>query len=280
VRRLFASSLLSILIATMACGGGASSPASNSGPLSGNWQIALIRHAVPTQPLTYTGFLTQSGSSVAGNLILGSGYIGSGCSGVGPVTGVVNGQNVSITIDQFGEDVSLAGNLPSSNAVPMNGEFSWLPGGCNAFPGTGTFSGFQVTPINGSFHGTFTSTLPPPNNGTINVTGTLTQGPNTGASSATLTGSISVVGSPHFCDYLSTATITGLISGTSVSLSLYGPNGSLITQIGQIGQIGNPQVANQVMVTADATALSGPYTFPAISSTCSQDQGMFQITFP
>jgi hypothetical protein len=280
VKKLVVGLLLSMLIATTECGGGGSNAASNSGALSGNWQIALVRHAVPTQPLTYTGFLTQSGNSVTGNLILGSGYIGSGCSGVGPVTGTANGQNISLTIDEFGEDVNLTGTTSTSNAAPMTGEFSWLAGGCNAFPGTGTWSAFQVAPISGTFHGTFTSTLPPPNNGTLNVVGTLSQGPNMGSGSAALTGSISVVGTPHFCNYLSTATITGLISGTSVSLNLFGPDGSLITQIGQIGQIGNPQVTDQVTVTADATALSGPYIFPAISTTCAQDQGTFQVTFP
>jgi hypothetical protein len=279
VRRLFVGLLLSTLIATTACGGGGSTTASSNGALSGNWQIALARQAVPTQPLTYTGFLTQSGDSVGGNLILGSGFIGSGCSGVGPVTGTVNGQNLSLIIDEFGEDVSLTGTVPSTGA-PMNGEFSFLAGGCNAFPGTGTWSAFQVPPINGTFHGTFTSTLPPPNNGTFDVVGTLTQGPNTGGSTANLKGNISVVGTPHFCSYLSTATITGLISGTSVSLNLFGPDGSLITQIGQIGQIGNPEVATQVTVTADASSLSGPYTFPAISASCNEDQGTFQVTFP
>jgi len=281
VRRLFVGLLLTTLIATTACGGG-STAASSGGALSGNWQIALVRQSVPTQPLTYTGFLTQSGDSVSGNLILGSGFVGSGCSGVGPVTGTVNGQNVSLTINQFGGDVSLTGTVrtvPPSGA-PMNGQFSFLASGCNAFPGTGSWSAFQVVPVNGSFHGTFTSTLPPPNNGTINVVGTLTQGPNTGGSTADLSGSITLVGTPHFCSYLSTATISGLISGTSVSLNLFGPDGSLITQIGQIGQISNPEVTSQVTVTADATALSGPYTFPAISASCSQDQGTFQITFP
>jgi hypothetical protein len=278
LKRLLATLLLATLIAATACGG-KSIPTSSNGLLSGNWQVALARQAAPTQPLTYTGFLIQSGDSVSGNLVLGSGFIGSDCSGVGPVTGAVNGSNVSLAIDEFGEDVNLTGTTPSSNA-PMNGEFSFLAGGCNAFPGSGTWSAFQVTPINGSFHGTFMSTLPAPNNGTVAVVGTLTQGPNTGGSTATLTGSISVTGTPHFCNYLSTATITGLISGTSVSLNLYGPDGSLITQIGQIGQIGNPAIATQTSVTADGTALSGPYTFPAISTSCNEDQGMFQVTFP
>jgi hypothetical protein len=277
VRRLFVGLLISTLIAITACGGG--STTTSSGPLSGNWQITLARHAVPTQPLTYTGFLTQSGDSVGGNLILGAGFLNPGCSGVGPVSGTVNGQNVSFTINQFGGEVSLTGTTSSSNA-PMNGEFSLLAGGCNAFPATGTWSAFQVMPIKGSFHGTFTSTRPPPNNGTVDVVGTLTQGPNTGGSTANLTGSISVVGTPLFCSYLSTATITGLISGTSVSLNLFGPDGSLITQIGQIGQIGNPQVTDQATVTADGTSLSAPYTFPAISTSCNEDQGMVQITFP
>ncbi len=279
MRRLFARLLLITLIAATACGGGKNATTASSGPLSGNWQIALVRHAVPTPPLIYTGFLIESGDSISGSLILGSGFIGSGCSGVGPISGNVNGQNLTLNISEFGEDVSLTGAI-SSSSPPLNGQFSFLAGGCNAFPGTGTWSAFQVAPINGAFHGTFTSTLPPPNNGTVDVVGALTQGPNTGASTATLTGSISVAGAPHFCSYLSTATITGLISGTSISLSLFGPNGSLITQLGQIGQISNPQVATQTTVNANATAISGPYTFPAISTSCTQDQGVFQITFP
>jgi len=278
VKRFLPGVLLSALIATVACGGG-SSKASNTGPLSGNWQIALIRHAVPTQPLTYTGFLNQSGDSVAGNFILGASFLNPGCSGVGPVTGNVSGQNVSLTINQFGDEVDLTGAAPSGSN-PMNGQFSLLAGGCNNFPASGTWSAIQVMPISGNFHGTFVSTVPAPNNGTVNVTGSLNQGPNMGASTATLTGSIAVQGTPHFCNYLSTATISGLISGTSVSLSLYGPDGSLITQIGQIGQIGNPQVTSQATVTADATSLSAPYTFPAISAGCAEDQGTFQITFP
>ncbi len=57
--------------------------------------------------------------------------------------------------------------------------------------------------------------------------------------------------------------ITGLVSGASVSLNLFGSSSSLITQIGQIGNSGVP---NQLTVTADATAISGPYVFPAIST--------------
>ncbi len=277
--RLSSRLLLSTLIVATACGGGGNAKNLSSGPLSGNWQITLVRHAVPTQPLIYTGFIIQSSNSVSGNLILGSAFIGSGCSGVGPISGNVNGQNLTLDISEFGEDVSLTGTM-SSSSPPLNGEFSFLAGGCNAFPGTGTWSAFEVAPINGSFHGTFTSTLPPPNNGTVNVAGALTQGPNTGSSTATLTGNISVTGATHFCNYLSTATITGLISGTSVSLNLFGPDGALITQLGQIGQLGNPQIASQTTVNANATAMSGPYTFPAISTTCTQDQGTFQITFP
>jgi len=278
VKRLVLGVLLIALIATMSCGSGGSK-ASSGAPLSGNWQVALIRHAVPTQPLTYTGFLTQSGELVNGNFVLGSGFLNPGCSGVGPVTGNVSGQNISLTINQFGDEVDLTGAMPS-NSTPMNGQFSLLPGGCNNFAASGTWSAIQIVPINGTFHGTFTSTLPAPNNGTISVSGTLVQGTNTGASTATLAGSISVQGTPHFCNYLSTATISGLISGTSVSLNLFGPDGSLITQIGQIGQIGNPQVTSQATVTADGTSLSAPYTFPAISTGCTGDQGQFQVTFP
>jgi hypothetical protein len=270
VRRLSVRLLLGMLIVTTACGGGGSAM-SQTAPLSGNWQITLSRHVNPIPPLTFTGFLIQSGTSVTGNLILGS-----NCSGVGPLTGTVDGQNVSLTINEFGEDISLMGTMPSSNS-PMSGEFSNLAGGCTAYPNTGTWSAVQVAPLTGSFHGTFVSATPA--NGTLDVTGTLAQGPNTGSSTATLTGTIAASGAARFCSYLSTATITGIISGTAVSLNLFGPDGSLISQIGQIGQIGNP-AASQATVTTDGTSLIGSYLFPTISTNCPEDQGTFQITFP
>jgi len=262
------SLLLGILLAATACGG--SSPQPQNGPLSGNWQLALARHVAPVPPLIFSGFLVQSGNSISGSLILGS-----KCPGVGTISGTVNGQDVSLVINEFGEEISLTGTMPTAN-TPMEGEFSNVAGGCTAFANTGTWSGTQIPAIAGTFHGTLTSTLTPPfNNGTLDVTGTLNQGPNTGGSNTTLSGTITEAGAPRFCSYLSTATVTGLVSGTTITLDLWGPDGS------QIAIIPNPQGNPPTgTVSTDAKSLNGNYSFPAISKSCQGDQGNIQLTFP
>jgi hypothetical protein len=252
------SFLLCVSVTLLACGSGTS--ASSSNPLSGNWEITLQRHAHPS-PFVFTGFLLQSGSSVTGSMILGG-----GCQGVGPVAGTLEGANLSLTISEFGQDISLIGTLPPgspSGSTFVGGAFSSVAGGCADYASTGTWSAVSVTPIAGSFHGSLVSTV----NGTLEVAGTLSQGPNTGSSNATLSGTITATSAPSFCPYLSTATITGLISGTTVTLDLFGPNGSLIAQI-------------PATVTSDGSSLTGSYTFPEISSSCVGDTGTLQLTFP
>src|SRR5215472_1759256 len=115
---LGAVSMLFLLSGTLSCGG--SKPAVG-GSLTGNWQITLNRHA-STQPQNYSGFLVQSGDAIAGSVILGG-----GCSGVGPVVGKMDGQNLSLTINQFGQELTLTGAVPSSSGF-MSGDFSTLAG--------------------------------------------------------------------------------------------------------------------------------------------------------
>jgi hypothetical protein len=254
--------LLCILLMTTACGGGGG-VVPTTGPLSGNWEITLNRHSNPV-PLLYSGFLMQSGDSITGSVILGD-----GCSGVGPVTGTVNGQDLSLTIGEFGQDLSLTGKVPTGAApgsALITGEFSTLGGGCTSFPSTGVWSAVQVALLAGSFHGSLASSATP-SNGTLNVTGTISQSANVGASNASLSGGMTAAGSTRFCPYLTTATITGLISGTSVLLTLYGPDGS---------------VAGQIPATVNTAGklLNGTYSFPAISKSCGGDSGSVQLTFP
>jgi hypothetical protein len=247
--------VLIVLCTVMACGN-SSSPKSNADSLSGNWEITLDRHA-STVPLTFSGFLLQSGKTISGSLILGG-----NCQGVGPVKGTLDSQKLSLTISEFGQDVSLVGSAPSSSGF-LAGDFSTLPGGCTAFPNTGTWSGQMIPTLGGSFHGTLTST----SNGTVNLTGTLAQGANTGDSNATLSGSVKATGSQQFCSYVTSASITGLVSGTAVTLNWFGPDGVQTTQI-------------NATASADGTSITGPYVFQTISNTCFGDQGTFQITFP
>ena len=128
------SLLLGMLIATASCGGGTSTSA-QSQALSGNWQMSLA--VSPQSTLTFTGFLVQSSNSVTGSFILGS-----DCPGVGSVTGTVDGQNVTLAVNQLGDNVNFTGSMPSSDA-PIVGSFSNLSAGCPLDGDSGTFSAVQ-----------------------------------------------------------------------------------------------------------------------------------------
>jgi hypothetical protein len=274
--KLFWIGLLSVaLIATISCGGGGGSSTSQNGALSGNWQIQLFRHVNPTPPLVYSGFLLQSGNNITGSLMFNLADVGSGqCEGVGSVIGTTDQENVSLTINEQGEEISLSGAMPASgSSLALSGQFSNLAGGCTNYANTGTWTATNISPVAGSFHGTFTSTEIP-SDGSFNVTGTINQGPNTGGDTATLSGNITATSTPSFCSYLSSATISGLISGTSLVMNLFGPNGMQITQLGEIGS------SSTVTVTPNATSITGTYSFPSISSSCIGDEGTFQLTLP
>src|SRR5271154_4292493 len=154
MRLFILASLLLALAAAVACGNDNNHPAAPASALSGNWQVTLLRHSDPA-PETFSGFLQQSGESVSGTFILGD-----GCSGVGPVSGSLKGQSLQLDVDEFGQDLSMSGTLPSgspSGSTFISGQFSALGGGCTSFPSTGTWSATQVLPIAGSFHGTLVS---------------------------------------------------------------------------------------------------------------------------
>ena len=221
-----------------------------------------------------SGLLLQSGNSVTGSFIgFTTGFNATfGCNGIGPVRGTLNGQNLKLNVNQSGQEVSLNASFPSeapSSTNPLTGQFTTLAAGCTD-SSTGTWSAFPVTPLSGSFHGTFT---PATGVAPTDVTGTLNQGPNVGTSNATLTGTINANGPSGFCSYLNSATITGLISGTQVSLDIFGSNGS---QIGQVGP--------GATITPDAKSLSCStpctYTFSQISKSCTGDSGTVELTFP
>ncbi len=261
-----------MLITAMACGGGGGSTLPPS-PLSGNWEVTLVRHN-STDSWTFSGFLLQSGKSVTGSLILGAGV---GCQGgVGPVNGTFDGQNLQLTVGSLGQDFGLSGSVTSapSGRSTMEGQFSALSGGCLGFSSTGTFSAVRIPPLSGPFHGSFVEAgvlNPVPQN----VTGTLTQGSNIGASTATLSGNFSLTGSPQFCSYLSTGTLMGTITGTNVVLDVYGPDGS------QIGYIAGPNYPPQTATLApNGGALNGSYSLNALSTSCTTNNGAVTMTFP
>jgi hypothetical protein len=201
------------------------------------------------------------------------------CSGAGSVSGTgtgqnvsgaINGQNVSLNLNQSGAVIGLTGTASSGTGGSMTGNFTSQPGVCSFIPSSGTWSAVQVAPIAGSFHGTFSS-----GSGALaNVKGTLSQGPNTGYSTATLSGTLTPTSGATFCSYVLPGTITGLISGTAISLNLYDESGNEYAQLGQIGA--NPTVT----VTPDGSSVNGTYLFNALSDSCPSAQGNFTLSFP
>jgi hypothetical protein len=256
------------LFATLACG---DNRPPTSTTFTGNWQITLNRHVNPV-PLLYTGFLVQTGKSVSGSVVLGD-----GCQGVGPVTGAITGQSFQLTINEFGQAINLSGDLPSGSA-PLDGQFSTLAGACTQFPSTGSWSAAQIKPLTGTFHGSLVSTNSNALVPSLDVTGIITQGPNIGASSATLSGTLTAASYVAPCAYLTNATITGTISGTTVVWNLYGTAGTPMGRIPLPGGLpGGPPTAT---ISVDGSSLTGSYQFQPISSTCGGDQGSVQLTFP
>src|SRR5208282_6128007 len=97
--------------------------------------------------------------------------------------------------------VNLTGILGSS-FPSMSGNYSILASGCGQTD-LGTWTANKVAPLIGSFQATFTSY-----SGTVyQFTGTITQGPNTGQSTATLSGNMT----PSDQTCFDTASITGSV---------------------------------------------------------------------
>jgi hypothetical protein len=259
--------LLASIAATLSCGNAKPAP-STASQLAGNWQFTLVRHN-STQQWTFSGFLLQSSNTVTGSFILGA----AGCQGVGAVSGTFDGQNLQLTVNALGQDFSLTGGLASgdSSGNTMAGQFSDPAGGCISFSSTGVWTAVRVPALTGSFQGSFvpTSGSPYP---TINVTGALTQTPNTGSSIGLLSGTISpTTGSFNLCPYLSNSTISGFISGTTVILNFYGPDAAPVGQL--------PLQGFTVTLAPDGSSLTGEFGLSALSSTCGLINGTATITF-
>lgn len=269
------------LVLLSACGG--SSKSSNtSGPLAGNWQITNMALDSSLQGGIQGGFLTQSSQgSVSGQFAYSfSSQPGSFCnSGTATVTGTVQGQNATLTVLAGPQTYTLKGTL-SSDGKTLMGTYNSTAGPLVADPtnpnnlipcGTAQtglhWSAVSVPPLSGAVQGSFHST----GNG-INallggrdfpVTGILTQGPNTGASSATVTGSLSFQGYP--C--LASASVTGEITGNSVILQVFAASG---LNAGDLGSPSNKTVLSQLSFagTPGGYVLRGTGAYGISTSKC------------
>jgi|SRR5277367_1528045 len=204
----------------MAGCGGSSSTKTSSSSLSGNWLISMTKTDHPTIIHTQSGFLLQNGDNITGNVVFND----APCSGVASVNGTVSGSSVSLAVNPVGTAITLTGAV-SSSQPPMSGNYTILSTGCSgsqSAPEEGAWTASQVSPLSGTISGTLMSS----SGTTYQVTGKVSQGPNTGASEAPLSGTLTVT---DYC--FTTANILGTISGTSITMNLVNPDG---TEIGQL----------------------------------------------
>src|SRR5277367_4027908 len=129
----------------LSCGGNADSSASK-GLLSGNWQFSLQQGPPSTLVQAESGFLLQSGSSVAGSLVLSN---QAACPGLGPVQGALTGSNIAMTVNQSSQTVSFAGTAASDGSA-MTGTYSILASGCSGGSSTGTWTASPVKAVTGT----------------------------------------------------------------------------------------------------------------------------------
>lgn len=237
--------LFALSILMTACGSSNSSSSSNSGTpgaLSGNWQMSLLPTG-RTLARGQSGFLLQNGNTVTGGMML----LNAPCSGIGGADGSVNGAAVSLEVNPTGVNITLTGTL-GTDQQSMSGSYILLATGCTgttSAPETGTFTANLVTPLNGNLQGTFTSK----EGITYSVTGQVSQGPNTGISTASLTGNLNVRG---YC--FSAANIAGTVSGTAVVMNLVDATGA------QVGQL-------TATASLDGTLVTGKYSILAQTGT-------------
>ena len=246
--------LLFVLLASAmffsACGGGNSTPsgAQTSLSISGNWQFTVA----PPADGSFLGglqggFLLQKGGAVTGAAVYSVllSQLAFPCnSGSAAITGTATGQTVTLTAVAGTQTFTYTGTL-SSDGSTMSGTYSSTAGTAPDGSPCGTaqtglqWSATSVPPLTGPIQGFFHSTQNPSSplaNQDFPVTGALTQGPNIGASNATVTGTLSFLNPATNLSYypcFTIASVNGQISGNSVILQLIDINGSTVGQIGE-----------------------------------------------
>ncbi len=244
-------------------------------PLSGDWQFTM---APPTDGSfvggLQGGFLLQSnGSSTTSGSVAYSISLPTTppvvCnSGSAAITGTVTGFGVNFTATAGTQTFTLVGTL-NSTGTTMSGTYTSTAGTAadgspcgNAETGLAWYA-VLVPPLTGSVQGTFYS-----GGGSAGldeqdflVSGALIQATNAGSSNSSLTGNLIFLNATsNSTDYpcFLQVTVSGQISGNTVSLQLLGSDGSIVGQIGTTtGSTADlsPVIVNTV---AGGYVLSGP----------------------
>lgn len=298
--------LIIVGVTTTSCGGGSSIDAAQSSPqVGGNWQFAMSTNGTSfsASPL-HGGFLLQQNGSITGQIELlisltsHNGGLPIICNGgTATVTGTLSGQSVNLTatygaLDSGGSPISQTirlsgGTLSADNSSIQNGAYSVTAGWglvngnlvpCGSASDAGNWSATLVPPLTGGFQGFFHSTTGASfANQNFPVSGTFTQGPNIGAASATVTGTLLFQDPVTLLnDYpcLSTASVNGTISGNVVLLQIFSTNGTLVGQIGQTPGSSNPPTA----VTFDSAQGGGYVVHNVNGATAGTSGGGYVLT--
>ncbi len=284
---MIAVALLAISVSVYSgCGSSSSSSSQSVGALDGNWQFNLTQNyplPAPTPQPSFSGFLQESNGSLSGSVQGPTLTGGNGpCGGIGTLSGTVNNQNVTFTLNQGGTEFNFTGSVSSSSSASscsasttpgtttvISGTYQAPGGACYYYPTSGSFTACLVPPLNGNFTGTISSQYMAALNTSsgssavpVAVSGSFAQSANAGGSDATLTGTISAVGYPCF----TTASLTGTISGQNIYLSVYDYNGVQIGTIGQIPSAGNATLGPAtLMLTSTGLAVTNNSQFGGLA---------------
>jgi hypothetical protein len=216
------------------------------------------------------GFLLQNNGAVTGQAVytISNANLAVCDSGTAPITGTVSGQTITLTAAAGTQTFSLTGTLGSGGTI-TNASFT-TPGGtagggvCGVATTSGVMSWTSVPPLTGSIAGSFHSASGSSSglgNQDFPVTGSLTQGPNIGASNATVTGTLSFIINPNAvtpvsdypCIPAGVVSVNGTISGNTVSLNLIDIDNAID------GQIGGGVLSGNNPVTFQPTSAGGNY---------------------
>ena len=305
--------LLAALTALLSSCGSSGSNSEQSGPLAGNWQFTMA----PGGGSSFTGsplqggFLQQQSGSVTGQIVFSFVTLSGVCnSGAVTFTGTVSGQTVSLaanlnTLDKNGnptvQTMTLSGGQLGTDGsgnptiqAGANNNYSFSTDGygsvngvlvaCGLMADTGTWTATSYPALTGAIQGFFHSLTGGAGLGgqDFPVGGNLAQGPNIGASYASVNGTL-VFKDPATLlnDYpcLTTASVTGVISGSNVSLQIYGSTGLVVGQIGNGGpppfsslQISPVTVGNS---SSGGLMLQGQLGYALTTKSCPSGSGVF-----
>ena len=267
--------LFAALMALAACGGSGDPNASQTAVLSGNWQFTMSPPAdnsffgglqggfllqnsssgVTTGQLTYAISLPPTSATALPTLCN---------SGSAPVSGTVNGQTVNLTAVAGPQTFTLTGTLNASGTAIMGTYSSTAAKGCGTAQTGLQWSAVSIPSLTGTIQGYFHSVLNPSlQNQAFPVTGTLTQGENIGASNVTVTGTL------NFANYpcMSTASVNGQVSGSSIILEIFGTNGLNAGQIGAPAGFKNPSPVT-ILSSSAGIVLQGTNGYGVSTSSC------------